>query len=320
MEKYVEKIQRQYTKDLLEPALDYLKIGLELFHQRKHLNLNFQVVMGNLSIAIELMLKAFLSSKNLSLLFKDIPLELKILFTCVKDIPNTFNWRKHDIELRSGTYKAIGFNDCISCFYTFFPDIKQSLHSHLKFLSKYRNTSVHFVFPSFQKYEIERVVFVALKVFLTIKQTEVYKFGYYQLNDDDEKFLKQFDEKRIERVKKKIEEAKIKARKISHKESSISIEGWESYVTDCPLCGSDAILEGYTEEHTEEAEDGYPEPCLKFFAYTFKCEECGLSLDDSEELSLAGKDIVYDRSDELSKWFSEIDRELVEEEEMKDYI
>jgi hypothetical protein len=312
MEKFVKKIQTQYTKNLENSALGYLTIGLDLFHQREGFNLNFQVVMGNLSIAIELMLKAFLSSRNLLLLFKDVPLDFKTLLSCSKDTPRTFNWRKIDIGLSSGTYKTIDFDTCISSFYIFFPDLKQSLHSHMRFLANNRNTSVHFVFPSFQKYEIERVVFVALKMFLTIKQSKACKFTYYQLNDNDKRFLKQFDEDRIKRVKKKIDEAKAKSTKIQHLGASISIDSWEYYITDCPICGSDAILDGYTEKDAEQAMDGYPEPYLSFFADAFKCDDCGLSLDDSEEIRLAGKDIIYDRSDELNEWISENDEGYLE--------
>jgi hypothetical protein len=309
MEKHVEKIQTQYTKNLEISALGYLKTGLGLFHELRDSNRNLQVAMGNLSIAIELMLKAFLSSRSLLLLFKEVPLDLKILLSCSKDIPQTFNWRRIDNELSSGTYKTIGFDTCISSFYIFFPDLKQSLHSHMRFLANNRNTSVHFVFPSFQKYEIERVVFVALNVFLTIKQSKACKFTYYRLNDNDDKFLSRFDAERIKRVKKKIDDAKAKSTKIKHHKVYIDIDSWEQYITDCPICDSDAILGGYTEEDAEQDGYGYPEPYLTFYADAFECQECGLCLDDCEELRLAGKDISYDRSEELGEWNSERDYE-----------
>lgn len=122
------------------------------------------------------------------------------------------------------------------------------------------------------------------------------------MTDEDKKFLDNFKEERIERVRKAIESAKEKAHKLPQSKSYISTDDWEVYTTECPVCGNDAILEGYTEIVAEQDDIDSWSQGLDFFADTFKCEECGLALDESEELRLAGIDTHYDRSDEMDKW------------------
>lgn len=76
------------------------------------------------------------------------------------------------------------------------------------------------------------------------------------------------------------------------------------FVFACPICESWGILNGYTEDDLVEDEDG-AFPALGFFAEAFNCDECGLSLEDVEELKLAGIDTHYDRSDDIDRWFAE---------------
>lgn len=66
------------------------------------------------------------------------------------------------------------------------------------------------------------------------------------------------------------------------------------------------MLTGDTQVEADIDEDGIENPYLVFFAYTFQCDECGIRLDDVEELRLAGMDIVYMRSDrDMTKWMAE---------------
>lgn len=301
MKKKIKNIQKQYTSDISKTALDYLKVGLELFHKRRYDDyLNSQVALGNISVAIELIIKTFLASKDLSLVFKNLPLDLKIILTCPDQIQSNTNWRHHDIEFRFGDYKTLELGDCISSFFVFLPDLKEKLNSHLRFLAKHRNTSVHSVLPVLKKYEIERAAFVALQLIESLKDTDLFKYYYRQITVKDKEFMKSFREERLERVRKIIDKAKEKAQKLPESTQFISVDNWEEYVTSCPICGNDALIEGYTELHAEEDVRG-----LEFFADTFHCEICGLKLEDSEELRLAGIDTIYDRSSEVDEWQEE---------------
>ncbi len=131
-------------------------------------------------------------------------------------------------------------------------------------------------------------------------------FRWLKLQGADVNFLKEFQIERIERVRKVIDGAKEKSRKIPHKYAHISLDDWDNYVISCPICGNDAILDGYTEISGDANEDGDVSPVLDFFANSFRCESCGLQLEDVEKLKLASIDTVYDRNDELDKWFSEM--------------
>jgi hypothetical protein len=66
------------------------------------------------------------------------------------------------------------------------------------------------------------------------------------------------------------------------------------------------MLMGETQVEADFDGDGAANPYLIFLADTFQCDGCGISLDDVEELKLAGMDIVYQRSDsDMDKWWAE---------------
>jgi len=313
MEKYVESITKTYTHELGRSAIQYLQAGLDLFHKQrqKYYGQSYyeqaQVALGNLSIAVELMLKTLIAKNNLGLILKNIPLELKVVLSCPKGVPESFNWRRYDIDLRSFSYKTIELDECISCFYIFFPELRQTLQPHLRFLSKFRNMSLHSALPSFHQYELDRVTFLALQIFNSLQDNKVFDRYYYMPSKLDLKFLKDFQAERIERVKKVIEKAKEQSRKISHKGSAIIIDPvdfWDFYVFTCPICDSDGTFIGHTEETWIDDEDG-GFPSLDFHAGAFWCDECNLSLDDVAELELAGIDTHHDRADDVDRWLSE---------------
>ena len=303
MKKYADSITQYLHEELKNSAVHYLRAGLELFHKaRKTSSLNIQVALGNLGIAVELMLKAFIVKSSPLLLFKGMPIELQVLFACPDSLPRDFNRRPYDIDLRSFKYETKGLDECISLFYVLLPEHKQELYSHFQLLSRYRNASVHSALPSFQNYEVERFAFLALRLLLILQSLKIIsEFGHISTKDDKQ-FLSAFKIERIDRVKNKIEDAKEKSKHIPTGRSSLSVDGWESYVTQCPICESDGVLSGYTDIHVEGPEEDL-DASLDFFADGFTCEDCGLQLDDTEELKLAGIDLHYDRSSYLGSLY-----------------
>lgn len=301
---YLENVQNVYAMDLAKIALDYLELGLTEFHRRRNSDyLHFQVALGNLSIAIELMLKAYLAKRNPILILRDIPDELRTALTCSNDIPDSFDWSKYDFEIRTYLYKTIEFDECISRFYTFFPNLKHEFNPYFRAISKNRNQSIHFIFPMFQKYDFDRTAYLAINLFKTIENENIFTFSHYYLSKDDRKFITDFKEIRIEKVKKAIEEAKSKFRK-GVEIINAKPKYWEDYQTECPICGNLAMLYGNTEFRAEDGEDG-PEPILDFTADSLLCNTCGLKLDDQEELRLAGIGIEYDRSEDVNEWLAD---------------
>jgi len=305
MKKYKDSITRELYIDLQSSASGYLRAGIKMFYDlRTYSWVSIQPAVGNLGIAIELMLKALIVKKNPIFIFKGLPCELQALFVCPEALPKDFSWRPFDIDLRlSNKYDTKELNDCISLFGMFHPEYKQELSSHFQLLSRCRNTSVHFIMPSLQRYELERIAYLALRLATITESARV-------LSKDDTKFLSEFKAERIERVKKKIEEAREKAKRItSTGEALVGEDDWGSYLTECPVCKTDGILSGGTELGYDRADDegDIPDERLDFFADSFTCEECGLKLDDSEELRLAGMELFYDRSEDLDAWHREYD-------------
>ena len=121
-----------------------------------------------MTIAIELMLKAFIFSKNPILVFKDLPLELRVAFTSPESVGDDFKWRQYDVSLRSFEYKTIEMDELISTYYVFRPDLRQELQPFFKLFTQCRNVSIHASLPSFQKYELERTAYLAMRLFKEI--------------------------------------------------------------------------------------------------------------------------------------------------------
>jgi hypothetical protein len=312
MKEYYDSVQQRMQSELARSAVGYLKVGLDLFH--REYGGSFALIepaIGNLAIAVELMLKTLLVKQNPLLLFRDLPLELKVMFTCPDAVKqDSFNWRAYDVELRSFGYKTMELDELISTFFLFFPSQKQVLRPHLKFLSKCRNASVHLSLPSFQTYELERTAYVALRVYLILRDydSDLFRPTWYHLDKRDEEFLSKYDTERTERVRKKVESARENAKRIEAKNVWVSVDGWVADVTKCPVCGCDGVLTGETRVEADIDEDGSANPYLVFLADTFKCEGCGLSLDDANELQLAGMDLSYDRPEsDMEKWVAEME-------------
>lgn len=305
MKQYCDSIQRKIQTELARSAMGYLRFGLDLFHKEHKSSLPLiEPAIGNLAIAVELMLKTFVVKNNPLLLFRELPLELKILFTCPDVVPSKgFNWRQYDVDLRSFRYKTLELDELISTFYVFFPDHKRTLKPYFRLLSGCRNASIHFSLPSFQRYELERTAYLALRVFECLDDWKTFAYAGYLLKEKDKQFLSLFREEQVERVRRKIERAKEEAKKITSKHVWVSVDSWDAYTTTCPVCGCDGLLAGNTEVEADIEDDGSMNPYLLFLADTFKCEGCGLSLDDVEELQLAGMDTCYDRPEsDMDKW------------------
>lgn len=304
MNNYYDTIREELRQALAQSAIGYLRSGIELFHKEEDSDYNpsIQAPVGNLVIAVELMIKTFLAKKCPLLIFKDLPIPLKVLFGSPMDVPKNFNWRRYDVNLRTFSYKTINLDGCISAFYVFYPEQKQTLHPYLKVLTRCRNASIHASLPSFQRYELERMAYLSLQLFKLFNSSTIFTPHYYHISRKDTRFLSYFEKQRSDTVMEKIERAKKKAQTLNQESSSLANDDWECYVTQCPICKSDALLEGYTEEESNGEEFR-----IDFYANSFECDACGLGLYDMEELHLAGIDTIYDRTDELGEWLDGID-------------
>ena len=189
--------------------------------------------------------------------------------------------------------------------------MKKRLGSHLRFLSRHRNTCVHAALPDFREYEMERTVFLFLTLVEHLKKEEPELLKYASLGDDkmNKKFLERFDEERLKRVHSEIEAAREKAKKLTEKfKLPFTTGAWHKFPVKCPVCGSDGVLTGETEpeKYDLNGEGKWVVSTILFFTgETFKCEQCGLTLNDFDELKIAGIDPDVDRSDESDRWLAE---------------
>ncbi len=146
--------QDELVRSLFSASGAYGRAGLALFRGKgkEGIHKNNQAAIGNLAVATELLLKAYIAKLSLLLLLKDIPLELKCALIAPDSLPQTFKKAPYRMDLRSSAFKSIELDEAIAVFSVFFPDFKKRFGSHLRFLSRYRNLSVHAGLPEFREY------------------------------------------------------------------------------------------------------------------------------------------------------------------------
>ena len=304
MNKYINDLKKKYSEDLCMSSLEFLENGIDIFF--KYLNSecsSMHIALSSLSTGLELALKAFISEKNLGVIFKDIPPDMRVLLTCPDKIPHFYEWRKFHPDIRSDKYETLNLSECVVSFYIFFPHMKQLLLPHVDLLIERGERSHHNILPPFELFDFQRSCYAALQMLSYLGEDKSSRLVYYTLTDRDKKFINTFERVRIERVKMAIEQANSNAYSMAAEHAdAIVAHSWESYVTRCPVCGYNGYLTGYSEMAVGKDEEG-PKPSLDFFATTFSCDVCGLKLNDIEELKLANMSILYDRSEDIDQWF-----------------
>ena len=151
--------------------------------------------------------------------------------------------------------------------------------------------------PIFKNSIWNRIAFLAYELFEFLQREKVFNYFFVFHHNKTLPFVESYKGDRVQRVAQEIKKAQEKSKKLEHLGTSMSIDEWDLYVVNCPVCDSDAILDGYTEYGIDEGQ-GY----LFFYADAFECEECGLKLLDSDELNLAGMEVNYDREADLPRW------------------
>ncbi|MCE5250910.1 hypothetical protein LLG96_11880 [bacterium] len=304
MNDYIHELKTRYTEDLARSAREFLEIGVNLFHRHRSSEGEFsRTAVDMLSTGTELSIKAFITEKNLGLIFRDIPPEIRVFLSCPESIPHFFQWRTFEPDIRAGTFETLDLNECISCFYIFFPHIKQLLLPHLRFLSMWGNKLGHNAQIPIEPFEFERSGYAVFQILSLLNENESSNLVYHTLTDTDRQFMASFETMRIERVKMAIDQAKSQAYEFSERGiEAIMSQNWDTFTAQCPICGYRGHLYGYTEIAIGEAEDG-PQASLDFFATMYNCDGCGLKLNDIEEMMLANMAILYDRSEDLDRWF-----------------
>jgi len=263
------------------------------------------VALGNLCIGVELLVKALVGSGNLSLIFVNLPVELKTHFVSAGDTKPSVDTKPHEVEFHAGRYKTIEFEPALKLFYAFRPHLKPELDPHTKFLLRYRNKGLHSIIRESEQFAVDRIAFIALKLLDNLRKCTKLGLGRWEPTEEDMEFLRQYESHRVDRVKKSMDEAQKRAKTAPRREISVeALDYWHELPTSCPVCGQQAILDGYTS--LEGTEVPTPEePFLVFVAGAINCSTCGLSLDGIKELELAGVKTIHNRRDDCPRWCRE---------------
>lgn len=304
MKNYILTIRKELQNNLSLSAIEYLKTAMDLSMKGKTIKFTgdyrTQPVVGNFAIAIELMLKAFIFSKNPALVF-NLPLELRVAFISPESVGEGVNLRPCVLQLRSfDKITALELSELIKTFDILRPDLKQELQPFFTLFAQCRNVSVHAALPSFQKYEVERTAYLALRIFKEIAPT--FGIRRHAMLREVEAMLESLDTERAHKVHNKMVEAKKVAQKLRGKTPTITSDGWDSYVTECPVCRSEGVLNGDTDIDYGRSEE---DMSLNFLAESFMCDQCKLELVDIKEMKLAGMTTLYDRNDDINVWLEE---------------
>ncbi|MHB9028490.1 MAG: hypothetical protein ACYC9O_06960 [Candidatus Latescibacterota bacterium] len=304
MKNHIVEMKRKYVEALGHTALQYLESGMELLHRHfRSESSSGQAAFGNLATALELMLKCTIAEKNIGAVFRDMPPEARALLSAPDRIPDFFRWRGIPINLGSDAYRTLDLEGCIACYYVFFPHMKQPLLPYHEFIAARRDAAFHAVLSPLEPYELERAGYGVLQTVQSLERDAAFSHFAYTVSEADNAFLDRFAAKRAERLSLALEQAKHALNEPASKRTP-ETAGWNAYTAFCPVCRTEASLHGYTELSIGRDEEGLA-PTLDFFAVSFSCPRCGLTLYDFDELKFAGMATLYDRSGELDAWFAE---------------
>ncbi|MCX6832528.1 MAG: hypothetical protein NT028_10450 [candidate division Zixibacteria bacterium] len=304
-QKNLADVQNSLSVGLTHGGVDFIRTGLDLFHLSRDPECgSHQVIMGNITIGIELLMKGFLARQNLLLVLENPSPETLAALAGGETISLNFNWRRFEMEFLTGRLKLLDFERTTKSFCLFYPEIRGYLERHAKRITVLRNLCVHSVMPFYDKYETEIASFVAITLVRTLKSSRSLVFPFVESSADQE-FMKEFQETRLTRVREAFDEAKKRA----HRPETVQISqgecDWERFPELCPVCDLPAWLIGVTEFAAYEDEDGITQPGLDFVARSFECQHCGLVLPDPVLLRLGGFLDHFDRSQDVDKWLAD---------------
>ena len=313
----MKNIQKEITKQLIFAASGYARAGLDLMLGESGIGKNAQASIGNLTIATELLIKAFISKQNLVLLFniKDLPSEKLFVLLAHQSLPSSYPIARCRMDLKSSNLEYINFEKSIKVIRDFLPDFKKHHSKHLESLREHRNNCVHAIHPEFHKYEVERTAYIFLSLLQYIEKFDLELINSCNWGDiqRNTRHLESFDEARVERVEEKIEKAKIIALDVSERPTLESYD-WDWCPVSCPVCGGDGVLNGEIEPVAEpcgacvDGEYGEFDVTLNFIAYCFQCDICGLELEDYDEMEIGGVDPSNrDRTEEFDFGWQEFE-------------
>jgi hypothetical protein len=276
----------QLVSGLWQAGALYLKTGLieskkldgMAVRQRQH-------ALGNMCVGLELMIKAYVASRSPFLVFAKLSPEQSARIAQFLEDTEKFPWERVNALLAGSAARSIGFEEAVQFFEEFFPGEKEKIAADLRILRYARNAAVHFVLPEFHQHELRRAAFVGVAVHDVIlaARADHRAFSPGQIDADLRAFVKNYKKDKAAKVQEKLAAA---AKKGAQLKGTTFMMVWGDQVREanCVVCGNDGVATGFVDKDHANRVAG-------IYFDTFECESCGLKLEDSEELEMAGMEL-----------------------------
>ena len=303
---FYASLRAEIADGLARSALGFYRTGLDT-HDGGTAS---QVVVANCGIAVELATKSALADLGLGLLLlprTQTRIDLRIAFAAPEAVSIAV-WRKYQGELRASAYRTIGLAACADALEVLLPEETRRLKPHLDLLVRYRDASVHGHLPQVSTAEAHRAVYVAATIVPLLLRRHTGLLSAWGRAEDQEA-LGRFDIDRTRRIDARVEAAGKKADQLPHLKqyTTRQPDGWNRYFVECPVCKSRGTLHGTTRYAPQGQGDTY-EDLFAFDAARFDCSECGLALEDPDEMDAVGLWVVAVRectTEEVERWMNE---------------
>lgn len=317
---------QSYVDQLTASAVAFLYVGIGNYDwaAEEADSGGAQAAIANLTIATELLAKAFLAERDLSLVIANPTLAMRALCACPDSLPADFRAREHLDAALFDSSKTKEFDEVLQGVYLFLPAVKTELEFALKRFRIYRNTALHSAIREFDPFRGLLVAWATLKFFKAVSATGL-RFDGDELPERGLKIIADFETARMTRLSGSIERAQKVAENLPVEVFTPELaDPTRAILESCPVCGRPAVLNGETET---DLDDDYfdewglrPTPIVGFFhAQALTCPTCGLRLDGELELRELGLNTVFDVTQQLAVWAAEHDdSEDVEESQSLD--
>jgi hypothetical protein len=311
---HLREVHRRYVQQLASSARAFLVVGIDNFDWSSEDGDSglAQAAIANLTIATELLAKAYLAEMELSLVVDSPTLAMRALCACPEKLPAEFRPREH---LKMALYdlsKTKHFDDTLQGVYLFLPDIKCELEFALKHFRVYRNTALHSAIPDFDKFRTLLVAWATLRFFEMVPMPGVTVDREY-LPPRAQEIVTEFEGVRMARLSANVEAARKVAERLG--DDHVLLDGgnpMREVVADCPVCERSAVLTGEAEaDFDDDYVDGWglrPIPVVGIFQ-SLACPSCGLRLEAPAELRELGVETRLDVTQRLADWAVEHEAE-----------
>jgi hypothetical protein len=307
----VVEAQRRYVEQLVRTANAHLENGLFNYDWARMGEApgDLQAAIGSLTVATELIAKAFVASRDLSLVVAAPTTAFRALCACPGKLPKDFRISQHLAEALYDSAKTKGFDEILSAVYLFLPSVRRDLEFALKNFRGYRNTALHSAIPERDPFRGLLVAWATIQFFDAIHKTRFSPISAKPTSHElAVQLVDRFNRERLERLAESLQKAKRRAE--SGELTAIPVEICDpthEAAGSCPVCSRPALLLGEVDAGFEDdAWDSYSPRTARivgvFHAQSLLCASCGLELQGVVELEELGVSTDIDVGDELAEW------------------